>query len=215
MDDSSSNAINQTSTASPDAIERARLRRNQRNSRARKQAYIQDLEQRWGKCVELGAQATMEMQKEAQRVHEENRLLRKALHNQGLDDATIERALEAAKSASCAVPAPPQVREGLITDELPAVSWSNIDSAGEHPSMAAVPSTGVENPQVVGETDIPQTLDLFDWLDNLSQIKDAFGAESFDDLFDYSAVPLESSDFIGLNASMDPYVDYTPSSTIS
>jgi hypothetical protein len=35
--------------------QRTRLRRNQRNSRARKQAYVQDLEQRWRKCVELGA----------------------------------------------------------------------------------------------------------------------------------------------------------------
>ncbi|KAI1808854.1 hypothetical protein F4811DRAFT_548432 [Daldinia bambusicola] len=77
--------------------ERARLRRNQRNSRARKQAYIQNLEKQWNECLQLGARATIEMQEEAKRVQEENRVLRTLLHNQGLDDAAIQRAIDAAR----------------------------------------------------------------------------------------------------------------------
>jgi len=86
--------------------QRARLRRNQRNSRARKQAYIQDLEQRWGQCVQLGAQATIEMQQAARRVQDENRLLRMVLRKQGLDDAAVEMALDVERRAGCQVRSP-------------------------------------------------------------------------------------------------------------
>jgi len=75
------------------------LRRNQRNSRARKQAYIQDLEQRWGKCVQLGAQATVEMQQAARKVQDENRLLRGVIRKLGLDEKALERALDAERLA--------------------------------------------------------------------------------------------------------------------
>ncbi|KAI8959654.1 hypothetical protein F5Y11DRAFT_350311 [Daldinia sp. FL1419] len=77
--------------------ERARLRRNQRNSRARKQAHIQNLEKQWNDCMRLGAQATVEMQREAQRVQDENKILRSLLHDQGFDDVAIQRAIDAAK----------------------------------------------------------------------------------------------------------------------
>lgn len=74
------------------------MRRNQRNSRARKQAYIRDLENRWNECVKLGAQATVEMQREARRVQEENKLLRAVLHSQGMDHTAINAALESMKA---------------------------------------------------------------------------------------------------------------------
>ncbi|KAK8030467.1 hypothetical protein PG990_000201 [Apiospora arundinis] len=79
--------------SSPKALEKARLRRNQRNSRARKQAYIRDLENRWNECVRLGAQATVEMQREARRVQEENRLLRGLLQSRGLKHEDIKTAI--------------------------------------------------------------------------------------------------------------------------
>lgn len=77
--------------------QRARLRRNQRNSRARKQAYTRDLENRWNECVKLGAQATVEMQAVARKVQQENMLLRRILARQGFDQDTIQRALEIEK----------------------------------------------------------------------------------------------------------------------
>jgi hypothetical protein len=57
------------------------------------------------------------MQKEAQRVQEENRLLRTVLHNQGLDDSAIQRALEALKRAASG-DVPPQPSEGLVCISL-------------------------------------------------------------------------------------------------
>lgn len=63
--------------------------------------------------MEQGAQATLEMQKEAQRVQEENQLLRKVLHNQGLDDNAIQLALEAAKREA-AGNVRPETKEDLV-----------------------------------------------------------------------------------------------------
>ncbi|KAI0847382.1 hypothetical protein F5Y00DRAFT_117377 [Daldinia vernicosa] len=98
--DEKDHTVSEQSNAPGIEAERARLRRNQRNSRARKQAYIQNLEKQWNECMRLGAQATIEMQKEAQRVQEENRLLRTLLHDQGFDDVAIQRVIDAAKLAN-------------------------------------------------------------------------------------------------------------------
>lgn len=76
--------------------QRIRQRRNQRNSRARKQAYLEDLERRWSNCVKSGAQATAEMQQAARRVDSENGVLRDLLREVGVPDAVVEARLMAA-----------------------------------------------------------------------------------------------------------------------
>ncbi|KAI0378270.1 hypothetical protein F5Y04DRAFT_152430 [Hypomontagnella monticulosa] len=168
--------------------ERARLRRNQRNSRARKQAYIQSLEQRWSECVRLGVQATAEMQKEARRVQEENRLLRTVLRNQGLDDIAIQKALDDVKLAEANIGQTKDAsrQEGLepnqpVDHNLLPPQWP--------PTM---PQLG--GPQLLGsQEDIDQSLGLHDWLADLCNIKDAFGAEvNFND-----QAPQSSLDYIG------------------
>lgn len=47
--------------------------------------------------MRLGAQATVEMQKEARKVQEENQLLRAVLHRQGLDPTAIQSSLDAVR----------------------------------------------------------------------------------------------------------------------
>ncbi|KAI0836651.1 hypothetical protein F5Y06DRAFT_273031 [Hypoxylon sp. FL0890] len=151
--------------------ERARLRRNQRNSRARKQAYIESLEKRWNECVRLGAEATVEMQMEARRVQEENRLLRTVLRNQGFDDISIQRALESAKLAESSIDQTKQSNPNgpgstpSVDDNAPPPLWPlDLPSAGR--------------PQALDiEGDMSQSLVLHDWLADLCNIKDAFGAE--------------------------------------
>ncbi|KFA69366.1 hypothetical protein S40285_08752, partial [Stachybotrys chlorohalonatus IBT 40285] len=146
-----------------DALERARLRRNQRNSRARKQAYMRSLENRWSECMRLGAQATVEMQKEARKVQEENQLLRAVLHRQGLDPTAIQSSLDAVRLS--------------LTDE-------KSDFRTQAPSGQAsnsVPSWPWPSPMVdtsATDFDLNQSLDLHSWLNDLCDIKDAFGAES-------------------------------------
>ncbi|KAI1741271.1 hypothetical protein F4680DRAFT_416254 [Xylaria scruposa] len=153
-------------TTDAEALERARLRRNQRNSRARKQSYIRDLENRWNECVKLGAQATVEMQREARRVQEENTLLRAVLHAQGFDDAAIQNALISAKQSmanQCS-----EVQDSSHPGMCETVTGPRPTSG--HSTYA--PNSGATT---VMDSDLTQSVDLHDWLKDLSDIKDAFG----------------------------------------
>lgn len=51
---------------------------------------MDDLEARWSRCVQLGAHASANMQREARRVHEENGVLRRLLAEAGVGAGTIE-----------------------------------------------------------------------------------------------------------------------------
>lgn len=71
-----------------------RNRVNQRNFRARRQAYIQELEQRLQQLDNDGVRATKEVQIAAQRVDNENRLLRLLLRTQfGVSDSQLNEYL--------------------------------------------------------------------------------------------------------------------------
>ncbi|EXJ74499.1 uncharacterized protein A1O5_02795 [Cladophialophora psammophila CBS 110553] len=73
-------------------VDRNRL--NQRNFRARRQAYVQELEQRIRKLESDGVRATQEVQAAAQRVDRENRLLRRLLETRfGVDSHQIRQYL--------------------------------------------------------------------------------------------------------------------------
>ncbi|KAI1653904.1 hypothetical protein F4813DRAFT_373183 [Daldinia decipiens] len=125
--------------------ERARLRRNQRNSRARKQAYIQNLEKQWNECMRLGAQATIEMQKEARRIQEENRVLRTLLHDQGFDDVAIQRVIDAAKLAEESTNQMQNSQDSSKTSTLYNCNFSPI------PCLSALSRT--ERPQLSEDRD--------------------------------------------------------------
>ncbi|KAJ3479633.1 hypothetical protein NLG97_g8272 [Lecanicillium saksenae] len=73
----------------------ARIRDNQRRSRARRREYLQDLEQRLRLCELQGIEATTEVQVAARRVAEENRQLRQLLNKHGFSDEYISRFLQA------------------------------------------------------------------------------------------------------------------------
>ncbi|RWA05372.1 hypothetical protein EKO27_g9730 [Xylaria grammica] len=168
--------------------ERARLRRNQRNSRARKQAYVQDLEKRWNECVRLGAQASVEMQREARRVQEENKLLRALLHKQGLDDMAIRGGIVAlAKSEENEIQSLPLFHP---SEHLPdtgvgpaSLSIQNNAWPGGLQSNTQAP---LWSPSLVGneapsdpQTSIPQGPSIDDWFADLCDIKDAFTVDLF------------------------------------
>ncbi|CAH0015613.1 unnamed protein product [Clonostachys rhizophaga] len=74
----------------------ARIRDNQRRSRARKREYLQDLENRLRVCELQGIEASAEVQMAARRVAEENRQLRELLQKQGLSDDYINHYLQSA-----------------------------------------------------------------------------------------------------------------------
>ncbi|KAF2083285.1 hypothetical protein K490DRAFT_18352, partial [Saccharata proteae CBS 121410] len=62
----------------------ARIRDNQRRSRARRKEYLQELETKYRNCEQKGVEASAEIQAAAKRVLEENRRLRALLRQQGL-----------------------------------------------------------------------------------------------------------------------------------
>ncbi|OAA61341.1 hypothetical protein ISF_05420 [Cordyceps fumosorosea ARSEF 2679] len=86
----------------------ARIRDNQRRSRARRREYLQELEQRLRLCELQGIEATTEVQVAARRVAEENRQLRQLLNKHGFSDEYIARFLQAAAPAG----GPPDMSHG-------------------------------------------------------------------------------------------------------
>ncbi|OJD40210.1 uncharacterized protein BKCO1_1000426 [Diplodia corticola] len=68
----------------------ARIRDNQRRSRARRKEYLQELESKYRSCEQMGVQASAEIQAAAKRVLDENRRLRALLRQVGVSDADID-----------------------------------------------------------------------------------------------------------------------------
>jgi hypothetical protein len=73
----------------------ARIRDNQRRSRARRKEYLQELEARLRQCELQGIEAASEIQMAARRVADENKKLRALLAQQGLGEDNIEAYLQA------------------------------------------------------------------------------------------------------------------------
>lgn len=72
----------------------ARIRDNQRRSRARRKEYLQELEARLRQCELQGIEASSEIQMAARRVADENKKLRGLLVQHGVGEDTIETFLQ-------------------------------------------------------------------------------------------------------------------------
>ncbi|KAF1990868.1 hypothetical protein K402DRAFT_451156 [Aulographum hederae CBS 113979] len=68
----------------------ARVRDNQRRSRARRKEYLEELESKFRNCEQKGAEASAEIQVAARRVLDENRRLRSLLRLKGVSDAEVD-----------------------------------------------------------------------------------------------------------------------------
>ncbi|TKA79341.1 hypothetical protein B0A49_01698 [Cryomyces minteri] len=73
----------------------ARIRDNQRRSRARRKEYLQELENKYRHCEAVGVEASAEIQAAARRVLEENRRLWGLLRIKGVGENEIEMAVAA------------------------------------------------------------------------------------------------------------------------
>lgn len=71
----------------------ARIRDNQRRSRARRKEYLQELEAKLRSCEQVGIEASSEIQTAARKVIDENRTLRSLLHQRGVSESEIVVAL--------------------------------------------------------------------------------------------------------------------------
>lgn len=70
----------------------ARVRDNQRRSRARRKEYLNDLESKYRNCEQVGIEASAEIQQAARRVVEENKRLRGLLRRMGVSEAEMNGA---------------------------------------------------------------------------------------------------------------------------
>ncbi|KAI8648147.1 hypothetical protein NCS56_01546900 [Fusarium sp. Ph1] len=84
----------------------ARIRENQRRSRARRREYLQELEQRLRVYELQGVEASSEVQQAARRVAEENRQLRGLLNRHGITDDYISSYLHTGGAAAQSDPTP-------------------------------------------------------------------------------------------------------------
>src|ERR1700728_4383237 len=85
-------------TISQEKANLARIRDNQRRSRARRKEYLQELEARLRQCELQGIEASPEIQLAARRVADENKKLRMLLNQNGVGDDNIEAYLQSTAS---------------------------------------------------------------------------------------------------------------------
>ncbi|OAQ63113.1 hypothetical protein VFPPC_14520 [Pochonia chlamydosporia 170] len=85
----------------------ARIRDNQRRSRARRREYLQELEQRLRVCELQGIEASAEVQMAARKVANENKQLRELLNRYGVTDEYIAHYLQASAASH------PEASQGL------------------------------------------------------------------------------------------------------
>ncbi|SMR58692.1 unnamed protein product [Zymoseptoria tritici ST99CH_1E4] len=79
------------STTPSEPSPQARIRDNQRRSRARRKEYLQELETKYRACEQIGASASTEIQAAARKVADENRRLRVLLQSHGISDPDLSR----------------------------------------------------------------------------------------------------------------------------
>ncbi|KAJ2976732.1 hypothetical protein NUW58_g8013 [Xylaria curta] len=178
MDNPKPTASSNSSTTTVED-ERARLRRNQRNSRARKQAYVQDLERRWNSCVRLGVQATTEMQKEARRVQEENRLLRALLHQQGFNDVAIQEAVASFWQTQCndvQSPALWDQRRDSTVMGTNLIVLSPQDNTASNVSQSRVEGASFVDSPAPLDVRADEELNFDDWLTDFCSLQDMFNS---------------------------------------
>ncbi|KAM5505311.1 hypothetical protein McanMca71_003157 [Microsporum canis] len=84
----------------------ARIRDNQRRSRARRKEYIQDLETRIQRYERQGVDVAIEVQAAARKVARQNAMLRSLLNSFGMTDAKIDEYLSCAAENSNPAPVP-------------------------------------------------------------------------------------------------------------
>ncbi|KAL7933640.1 hypothetical protein V8C35DRAFT_47890 [Trichoderma chlorosporum] len=150
----------------------ARIRDNQRRSRARRREYIAELEQRLRAYELSGVEASSEVQLAARRVAEENRQLRELLHKHGFQDDYISSFLlqqAGASSSTDSVQAlqqiiaprrPVSLDSGVpfplpsqVTREMASASLSSVSAAPWDPQQVAMPSFG--HPHVAAQQVVP------------------------------------------------------------
>ncbi|KAH7130394.1 hypothetical protein B0J11DRAFT_251260 [Dendryphion nanum] len=150
----------------------ARIRDNQRRSRARRKEYLQELEAKLRQCEQMGVEASAEIQGAARKVLEENRRLRAMLRTRGVPEVEISAALgfedRTLEPPSSAAPALMSALERKWTyngpsaaDTLPTSEPGSTTIAPQIPAGALTPISIPQQPALttsMTETNSPHSV---------------------------------------------------------
>ncbi|KAF2871721.1 hypothetical protein BDV95DRAFT_47464 [Massariosphaeria phaeospora] len=121
----------------------ARIRDNQRRSRARRKQYLHELEAKLRSCEQMGIEASSEIQSAARKVLEENRKLRALLRERGVLDTEIAAVVGGPNDKPyehvSAAPALNTMLDRRIICNRPSPSNAQATSAPLAPHTPAVP----------------------------------------------------------------------------
>jgi hypothetical protein len=134
----------------------ARIRDNQRRSRARRKEYLQELETKWRVCEQMGIEASAEMQQAARRVLDENKKLRIMLNQRGVSNDEIDAfAVSSSSSSTPASPGPqdvpspvPSVTLAKLLGARRAVSSSPLGRRQQSEDVPAPPQMPIPTPRL-------------------------------------------------------------------
>lgn len=106
----------------------ARIRDNQRRSRARRKEYVRDLEQRLRRFENLGVEATQEVQAAGRKVAEENVLLRSLLRHLGVAEKEVQEYLKSHATYPIPYTTSSATSPPLAISRLPTTGSCNLKS---------------------------------------------------------------------------------------
>ena len=118
----------------------ARIRDNQRRSRARRKEYLQELEGKFRNCELLGVEASSEIQAAARRVAEENKLLRLLLQQRGVPESEIDDYIGSRSTDSPQDPNRPTALDSMLSARKPCSGEKPGCTSSPHPSMSSASS---------------------------------------------------------------------------
>ncbi|KAK4924670.1 hypothetical protein LTR66_016448, partial [Elasticomyces elasticus] len=107
----------------------ARIRDNQRRSRARRKEYLNELETKYRMCEQTGVEASAEIQAAARKVVDENRRLRQLLKDRGFSDADIDAECSVYHPDNPPFPGPAGALEDMLGKRWPCNTGTGIGHA--------------------------------------------------------------------------------------
>ncbi|KAM5437030.1 hypothetical protein MferCBS31731_005685 [Microsporum ferrugineum] len=142
----------------------ARIRDNQRRSRARRKEYIQDLEARIQRYERQGVDVAIEVQAAARKVARQNAMLRSLLNSFGMTDAKIDEYLSCAAENSNPAPVPKEAYG----------SSGGASSHYAHPCRTSAAGTQPQ-PEATDRSSIPASTTTLDrqWSDDMTPCEEA------------------------------------------
>lgn len=124
----------------------ARIRDNQRRSRARRKEYLQELETKLRHCEQMGVEASAEIQSAARRVLEENKRLRALLRERGVSESEITAVMGATDRTTDYGSAAPTL-DSMLGRKRPCNGQNSCAGAScGPPQSASLPNPPLPNP---------------------------------------------------------------------